>query len=113
PLSNESAGQLVARVEAIMHDDWSEYDKVGLSVSGRYLRLAEGWSLSLGPNLHYALDGNGRHMVSAGTSLSGRHTLAEGLDLVGHADWRFELYPHDTSKEATLGSVRVGFSYDL
>lgn len=113
PLSNDSAGQLVARVEATLHDQWSEYDKVGLSLSGRYLRLAEGWSLSLGPNLHYALDGNGAHLVSAGASLSGRHMLAEGLDLVGQADWRFEFYPDDTSKEAALGSVRVGLSHDL
>ena len=113
PLSNDSAGQLVARIEATKHDQWWEHDKLALSLSGRYLRLAEGWSLGLGPNLHYTLHGNDTHMVSAGASLSGRQTLTEGLDLVGHADWRFELYPDDARKDAALGAVRVGLSHDL
>ncbi|WIY53353.1 tetratricopeptide repeat protein [Devosia sp. YIM 151766] len=113
PLSDDSAGQVVARIEATIHDQWSEYDKLGLSLSGRYLRLAEGWSLSLGPNLHYTLDADGAYMISAGAGLSGRQALADGLDLVGQADWRFEFYPDDAGREAALGSARLGLSYDL
>ncbi|HWJ86619.1 MAG TPA: DUF2860 family protein [Pelagibacterium sp.] len=112
--TNDSAGRINLRIDAALHDQWSDdHDKAGIALSGRYILLGEDWSLSLGPDLLYTLAANGSHSVTAGLAISGGTALDERFDIVGSADLRFETFPHDTNKDALKGSTQLGLVYDL
>lgn len=113
PFSSNSAGQLVASVDAVVHDRLSEYDKLGFALSARYLRLGREWSVSFGPNLSYELSGSNLNKGTVGGTVFARHALSRQFELQGQVDLRHEFYPGNASGNSNAATTRLGFSYEL
>ena len=113
PFSNNSAGQLFASVDATVHDRVSEYDKLGFSLAGRYLRVGRDWSVSFGPNFSYELSGSNVNRGAVGGTVFARHALTKGFDLLGQLDLRHEFYLQHNSGNSNAATTRIGISYDI